>query len=403
MKRNQSKNNKSGIYIHIPFCVKKCNYCDFLSCPSDTQTIKDYINALSKEIRIKAECFKDKEIDTIFIGGGTPSILDTSLIKQVLFALRQNYNISSDCEFTIESNPKTLDREKLDLYLHYGINRLSIGLQSANDEELKLLGRIHMYNDFLESYHLARKAGISNINVDIMSALPKQSLESYSNTLKKVIDLKPEHISAYSLIIEENTPFYEKYSKDVKMLENGEKPEFLPDEDTERKMYDHTLQFLESNGYHRYEISNYSKKDKECRHNLKYWSRENYLGLGLGAASLLDDIRYKNLSDLKTYIKKYSDDAIIKDVFNDESFYDELTILDEKSCMEEFMFLGFRKMKGISGLQFQEYFEKRLEDVYGKVLEEFINKGLIIYENDYYFLSNEGINVSNYVLSKFLF
>lgn len=288
------------LYIHIPFCVKKCAYCDFLSGPQDKETIEQYVVSLLNEIHAhgsNVDLVASYEVTTIFFGGGTPSILEESQIKQVMEALYDVFQIKQDAEITIEANPGTVTREKLDTYRACGINRISFGLQSASNEELKLLGRIHTYEDFLESFYLARDCGFYNINVDLISAIPKQTLVSWEETLQNVINLNPEHISAYSLIVEDGTPFAKVYGEGCP----GEKD--LPNEEEERKIYYRTDELLKAAGYHRYEISNYAKEGKECRHNLGYWERKEYLGIGLGSASLINNVRYSNTSDLARYIQ----------------------------------------------------------------------------------------------------
>ncbi|MCR5609370.1 MAG: radical SAM family heme chaperone HemW [Lachnospiraceae bacterium] len=261
-----------GIYIHMPFCLRKCRYCDFLSFPN-MGFYDDYIKALKNEIK----SYNSKEkISTIYIGGGTPSIANPCDIADILEIINDNYDVSCVNEITIEANPKTIDKEKLDIYRKSGINRLSIGLQSANDNELKLLGRVHSYDEFYNNYMLARKCGFNNISIDVMSGIPEQTLESYMETLNKVIKLNPEHISSYSLIIEEGTYFYDHLEELT-----------LPDEDTEREMYYKTNEILKSAGYQRYEISNYAKKGYESRHNSSYWKCMEYYGFGIGASSFI--------------------------------------------------------------------------------------------------------------------
>ena len=292
---------KLGVYIHITFCVRKCDYCDFLSAPAGGEMMKSYVKALTKEIELSKNKMAEYLVDTVFIGGGTPSILEGKLICDVISVLKNNCNMADDFEMTIECNPGTVTEEKLLDYKSVGINRLSFGLQSADNAELKSIGRIHTYEEFLESYELARKYGFDNINVDLMSALPGQSVESYKTTLEKITALNPEHISAYSLIVEEGTKMYER----VKCAElRGEN--ILPNEDDEREMYYITKTMLEQAGYERYEISNYAKSGFACRHNIGYWKRKDYIGFGIGAASLYRDKRYGNISDITMYIDELS-------------------------------------------------------------------------------------------------
>ena len=283
-----------GIYIHIPFCVKKCKYCDFLSGPAGADVQKKYVDQLIKEIEQYQSLLKESQTETLFFGGGTPSILPGEEMVRIMETIRKYANLSEDAEISMEVNPGTVTKEKLLQWKAAGINRISFGLQSAKEEELKKLGRIHTFEQFLENYHLARECGFTNINVDLMSALPGQTVESWKQTMDQVIALNPEHISAYSLIIEEGTPFYDAYE---------DHPELLPSEEEEREMYYETRAFLASKGYERYEISNYAKKGYECRHNLSYWDRIDYLGLGLGAASLLGTVRKTNQTELSKYLE----------------------------------------------------------------------------------------------------
>ena len=321
---------KLSIYIHIPFCVRKCLYCDFLSAPTEREVMDRYVNALCREIIKKSSICKEYIITTVFIGGGTPSILSGERIEKIIRTVRENYQMEAGCEISIEANPGTITPDKLESWRRAGINRLSIGLQSAQNNELKALGRIHSFEDFLYTYKMIVKSGFDNINIDLMSAIPKQTIASWQETLKAVCSLNPPpvHISAYSLIVEENTPFYENTPK-------------LPEEDEERNMYKITNDILFDMGYMQYEISNYAKPGYECRHNQVYWRRGNYLGFGIGAASMVENVRYSNIRELGSYIHFCEGglDAIEKTSLNH---------LSEKEQMEEFMFLGLRRMKGIS-------------------------------------------------------
>ena len=294
MKKTDSNEKRGGIYIHIPFCVRKCAYCDFLSAPADEKTQAGYVKALQTEIYQTAKLFSENPytVDTVFFGGGTPSILVPKHIKALMDTLRECFALPEAAEITIECNPGTLDEEKAAVYRQAGINRISFGLQSANNRELKMLGRIHTMEEFVKSYETARAAGFDNINIDLMSALPGQTFESFLHTLDTVLALKPEHISMYSLILEEGTALYEHLDRYPA----------LPDEDTERQMYDTACLRLADNGYHQYEISNFAKEGKACRHNLSYWERKNYLGFGIGAASLRCEQRYTNTDSLALYI-----------------------------------------------------------------------------------------------------
>lgn len=367
------------LYIHIPFCVKKCDYCDFLSGPAGKERQREYFQALEREIAAVPD-FSDREITTVFIGGGTPSVPDPSLVGEMLDQIRNKFFVAPDAEITIEANPGTLYKEKLQIYLEHGINRLSLGLQSPQNRELKILGRIHTWEEFQESFFMARDAGFSNINIDLMSAIPEQTYADWEKNLRTVAGLSPEHISAYSLIIEEGTPFGERKLK-------------LPDEDTEYRMYENTAGILEEYGFHQYEISNYAKGGRECRHNKGYWQRIDYLGLGLGASSLLDHMRFSNTADMKEYIGNSAFPDKIRQ--NMES----LTEADE---MAEFMFLGLRMTEGVSMEAFAEYFGKNMENVYGEVLKKHLEIEMLEQKGDRIYLSRKGIHVSNGVMADFL-
>lgn len=373
------------LYLHIPFCVSKCKYCDFLSAPSGEEQRQIYAERLCRRIRYWSDVIHNYgyEIVSIFVGGGTPSILTEAQITQVFEAVHESFPIREDAEITLEMNPGTDVKDKLPVYRELGINRLSMGLQSADNEELKCLGRIHTYEDFRQVYQWAREAGFTNINVDLMSAIPGQTLESYEDTLRKVADLEPEHISAYSLIIEEGTPFYERYGE-------GRHAEELPDEDTERQMYVRTGEILEDYGYHRYEISNYAKDGYECRHNLGYWDRKEYLGLGAGASSLMDHIRWKEPDHIGP-----STGLVLEE-------REDITRLRRKDEMEEFMFLGLRKINGVSEYDFYKSFRVSMDEIYKESIENLIKEGLLVREEDRIRLTDRGIDLSNYALSQFL-
>ncbi len=376
------------LYIHIPFCEKKCGYCDFLSGPAPMNTQRRYVEQLIKEIACQSKHYPGYRVVSVFLGGGTPSLLEPGQILDIMKAVRGHFPIEEDAEVTMEMNPGTVTAEKLDACRKGGINRVSIGLQSADDKELKTLGRIHTYDEFLKTYQRVRQAGFANVSVDLMSALPGQTLSSWKATLKRVTMLKPEHISAYSLMIEEGTPFYGRY--------HGH-PELLPDEEEERKMYYLTKQYLHSHGFERYEISNYAKPGFECRHNTGYWTGVEYLGLGLGASSYIQGFRFRNEADLKAYCGIQMDGADA-----DDRLHKEIARLTEKERMEEFMFLGLRMMRGVSGAEFEKRFGVRMGDVYGRVLDKLVKNGLVILEEPYARLSDFGIDISNYVLSEFL-
>ena len=376
------KNNRRiplELYVHIPFCVRKCQYCDFLSGPSDEETKDRYIEALLKEIRA-AEHTEDYEIVSVFIGGGTPSALKAEAIASIMRTLQEQFFFCEDAEVTIEANPGTVDLEKLTIYRNVGINRLSLGLQSTDAEELKLLGRIHSYEEFLKSYEWAREAGFSNINIDLMFAIPGQTGEAWRQHLYQVAELNPEHISAYSLIIEEGTPFAEQNLD-------------LPDEDTEYQMYEDTAEILERYGYRQYEISNSAKQGYMCRHNAGYWQRREYLGFGLGASSLYRGMRFSNTRRMQEYLKESRNpDQIRKDV----------TVLSRNERIEEFMFLGLRMTEGISEKKFEENFDVRLMDVYGDILQKYEETGFMEHIETKWRLTRKGIHVSNHILADFL-
>lgn len=372
------KDTSFELYIHIPFCVRKCAYCDFLSAPGSEEAKASYTEALLREIEaVKTE---KREASSIFVGGGTPSALSPSLMGDIFEKIHKSFSVAPDAEITIEANPGTLSKEKLFLYRNVGINRLSLGLQSPEAAELKSLGRIHTYEEFLESFSLAREAGFQNINVDLMCALPDQTYEGWIRNLRTVAALHPEHISAYSLIIEEGTPFAKRKLN-------------LPDEDTEYRMYEDTAGILAEYGYEQYEISNYAKKALACQHNVGYWTRKEYLGLGLGAASLWGNQRFSNTSDFSAYLKESGSPEKIRE--NRET----LSLEDE---MSEFMFLGLRMTEGVSKAEFLEGFGTPIESVYGNVLDKYKSVGLLEEKEGRIFLTRAGIHVSNGVMAEFL-
>lgn len=375
------------LYIHIPFCVKKCAYCDFLSGPASNQQIEEYVQALIEEIRYYKEFVKKYEVSTVFWGGGTPSLLTGEQMKVLMEVLGQTFFIRQNAEITMEANPGTVTVEKLLACQKAGINRISFGLQSVNNEELKMLGRIHTYEEFLESYEAARKAGFQNINVDLISAIPKQTVRSWEQTLQTIISLQPEHISAYSLIVEEGTTFAKLYGEGCKL------EHLLPTEEEERRMYERTEELLREAGYHRYEISNYAKEGYECRHNLGYWERKEYLGLGLGASSLIEETRFHNTDEMKEYLRDASNPILLRR---------EQEKLDRQEQMEEFVFLGLRKIRGIQEEKFAEMFGEDIWDCYGKNLERVIKEGLLEREEGVLRLTRKGIDVSNYVFYEIL-
>lgn len=375
----QKKAASLELYVHIPFCIKKCDYCDFLSGPADDRSQEAYVHALLKEmdaVQIQAE----RPVTSIFVGGGTPSVLSPTLMGRIFEKLNRKFTIAPDAEITMEANPGTLSAKKLCAYKEMGINRLSLGLQSPDDRELKILGRIHNYQQFLESFSLAREAGFSNINVDLMCAIPGQTYQRWMENLTTVARLAPEHISAYSLIVEEGTPF-------------ARRPLDLPDEDTEYRMYEDTMPFLARYGYEQYEISNYAKTGKACRHNIGYWTRTDYLGLGLGAASLMGNRRFSNTRSMAEYLQNSC---------LPEKCRQDCETLTKEDAMAEFMFLGLRMTKGISKKDFRETFACSVESIYGSVLEKYKNMSLLMEKDGRIFLSREGIHVSNQIMADFL-
>lgn len=449
--------NELGIYIHIPFCVHKCIYCDFLSSPADVRTRKQYVRALINEIYLTREgkcankliknvlqgnntsyedmeeqavngltsdyalydtvCMADYEktimqedisgcvddiksenghiVTSIFIGGGTPSAIDAEDISDILDAVRKNYNVSDKAEITIECNPGTMDKKKAVIYRKAGINRISFGLQSTDNNELRMLGRIHTYEQFMESYKIAREAGFDNINIDLMSALPGQTMESFKAVLEKALSLGAEHISVYSLIVEEGT----------RLSDNIDSFPPIPSDDEDRQMYYMTKEMLSSYGYEQYEISNYAPKGYECKHNLKYWERCDYLGFGIGAASLYGGRRYTNISDIGRYmdvlaeITNALDKSYVNELLQIRTDMEELSKEDE---MSEYMFLGLRKTKGIDITDFKEEFGTDIKDIFGEAIEDNIARGLLIHDGNCLYLSKRGIDISNTVMSDFI-
>lgn len=407
------------LYIHIPFCVRKCNYCDFLSFPAGKEIVERYVRALEEEIRRTGEAVYGQngrlgetvygqngrpeeavygragggktevrpgsapKISTVFVGGGTPSVLEPEQIRSLFSCLRESFLLEADAEISMEGNPGTLNREKLSVCREAGINRLSLGLQSADDGLLQTLGRIHTWEQFLYNYQDARQAGFRNINIDLMSSLPGQSLENYVKTLETVTALEPEHISSYSLILEEGTPFFA--SEEIRRQ--------LPDENTDREMYEKTKEILHEKGYERYEISNYAKPGFACRHNLGYWDEVPYLGLGLGASSYYKNARFSNETDIRTYMEN---------PFVPFLGRNDYECCDEKSRMEDYMIFGLRKMAGVSLSRFEKEFGTAAEEIYGGVIDRYVGMGLLVLEGDRLRLTDAGIDVSNRIFEDFL-
>ena len=368
---------KVALYIHIPFCKQKCLYCDFPSYSHKEELMDEYVKALNKEILSKTKKYK---IESLFIGGGTPSYLSDENLKILLDTINK-LDFVENAEKTMECNPGTVNKEKLEIIFNGGINRISFGLQSTNNEILKKIGRIHTYEEFKENYILARKIGFKNINIDMMFGLPNQSLNIWLESLKEVIELNPEHISSYSLIIEEKTPFYSLFNKDL--LD-------LPSEEEERAMYEKGRDFLEFKGYNQYEISNYAKDNKECFHNKIYWQCKEYIGVGVSSSSYIDGKRIKNIDNIKEYIKNINEN---------NSVIDEELENTEKDKIEEFMFMGLRMIKGIEEKEFENRFGKKIDELYKEVIEKHIKNGLLIREDGRIFLSKKGIELSNMVMS----
>ena len=369
-----------SLYIHIPFCKQRCFYCDFPTFAGKERFREEYVEALIKEIEDKCSNYL---IKTIFIGGGTPSYLEEKELEKLLIAVSK-LNLSDKLEYSMECNPGTVNEEKLKIMKKYGINRISFGLQSCNNQLLKKIGRIHTFKEFLENYNLARKVGFNNINIDLMYGLPNLTIQDWKNTLEKICELKPEHISAYSLIIEEGTAFYKLYEKDK--LE-------LPSEDDERVMDKLTKDILKSNGYHQYEISNFALPGKECEHNKVYWSLEEYIGVGSASSSYIDGYRLVNISNINDYIEKINNNiSVVIDKY-------ENSIEDE---MEEFVFMGLRMVSGIDLLKFKKKFGVDINSIYKEVIEKNIKDGLLVVEENKMFLTAKGMELSNSVMSDFI-
>lgn len=367
-----------GIYIHIPFCLKKCNYCDFCSFVGVNDTVKErYVDALCRHISNYAKKCADYTVDSIYFGGGTPTLLPIRLFEKIFEKLRESFNVSDKSEITVECNPKTADVTYFKALHRMGVNRLSLGVQSANDNELKALGRVHTWQDSVKAFSDARMSGFENISVDIMFGIPEQSEKSFGNTLDKIKELRPTHVSAYGLIIEENTPFYVNFENLV-----------LPDEDTEYTMYTGACRCLEEIGLVRYEISNFSLPGKESFHNLKYWKREEYLGFGVSAHSFFDETRFSCPSSLDEYIGG--------------NFILDSTGISPNDRENEFVMLGMRLEKGISEREFENRFGKSFDSVYGKALEKFERSGFVVREDGRCRFTDNGFYVSNTVLSELL-
>ncbi len=399
-----------SLYLHIPFCARKCRYCDFLSWPAAEREQREYLELLLLEIEKQSFFYKDYDVASVFVGGGTPSLLAADAINILFEKLNHDFAIKKDCEITVEANPDSLTTEKLTAFSRAGVNRLSIGLQSTDDEELRRIGRLHDYQTFCRAYENARQTGFRNINIDLMASLPGQTFDSYRKTLERVLQLRPEHISAYSLMLEEGTWLYE-HRKEL----------LFPTEDEDRAFYELTGKMLAEYNYNRYEISNYALDGYACRHNQVYWTRGDYAGFGLGAASMVDNVRWSNPSSIPEYrdalLRPYSsptdfEPAERADVRPVAAKTDlaaararlsgNVQYLSVQEQMEEFMFLGLRLTKGVSKQDFRETFGLPIEDVYGKALEELRRDGLL-FVDEFVRLTPFGTDISNYVMEKFLF
>lgn len=375
---------KLALYIHFPFCKQKCYYCDFKSFANKEMYVDSYINALCKEIEKYNYLNDEYKVASIYLGGGTPSYIDSKNIVKVLNIVRENYSINKNAEITIEINPGTVDKENLQSYYDAGINRVSFGLQSTNNEMLKRIGRIHNYNEFIQNYKLAREIGFNNISVDLIFGLPEQSMKIWNETIEDIINLKPEHISAYSLKVEEGTPFYAMQSKGD--LE-------LPSEEVEREMYYRLKDILKKNGYEQYEISNFAKKGYESKHNIAYWQRQDYLGVGSNSASCIENKRFSNEENIEKYI-----DIINKDEL--PVVYEE--ILNEEEIFVEEIILGLRMLKGINTTEILKNQLQERIDKFIKNKENLLKSGLIEEERDIIRLTDRGLDLANQVFVKFM-
>lgn len=383
-----------GLYIHIPFCKQKCSYCDFCSYANKESFIKRYIQCVLKEIievgnnnKIDFENGKDDlfSVKTIYIGGGTPSLIESKYIVQIMEEIKSNFELDENAEITIEVNPGTVTLEKLEDYNKVGINRLSIGLQSTHEHLLKEIGRIHTYLDFLDTFRFTREAGFENINVDLMIGLPNQTLAEVQDSIEEIVSMEPEHISVYSLILEEGTPLFKKVEEGLE----------LPDEELERKMYWNVKRILEANGYNHYEISNFAKQGYESKHNLDCWNQKEYIGFGIAAHSYTNGIRYSNIENLEQYIKNYEEDKTEENlVFHEKQ--------DMEAMQKEYMLLGLRKIDGVSIQEFKIKFVANPVFLYHSELEKLVNEELLEIDGDMIKLTNKGLDLANIVWEEFV-
>ena len=380
-----------GIYIHIPFCKQKCKYCDFISYSNKEEKIKEYIKALQKEIQIKLKKYqKEYLVDTIYLGGGTPSYIEPEQIEDIIKTVKNIIQMKENVEITIEVNPGTVTKRKLEIYKNVGINRLSIGLQTTNHERLKQIGRIHTYEMFLETYQMAKEVGFTNINVDLMIGLPKQSLKEIETDLENILLLQPNHISIYSLIVEEGTVL-EKELREGKLI--------LPEEDLEREMYWKVKEILEKNEYEHYEISNFAKKGYQSKHNWNCWNQKEYLGFGIAAHSYMNNIRYSNIDNLQEYIEQMQYAEKIEDLKKIEQIQE---VQNKEEKQKEYMLLGLRKLKGISIQEFKKIFLENPIYLYRKELDKLVKEELIEVDLDSIRLSNRGLDLANLVWEEFI-
>ena len=377
--------NTVGLYIHIPFCRQKCLYCDFPSWAGKEGQMQGYVDALTKEIRKRGTEYTDQQVVSVFFGGGTPTTLTIPMLEQLMQAVFEGWNIAEDAEITTEANPGMLDGEMAAALKKMGFNRLSMGVQAWQNRLLKELGRIHTIEVFRENFKAVREAGFTNINTDLMFALPNQTMEDWQETVKNIVAMNPEHISAYSLIIEEGTPFYDRY----------EKGELKPaEEELDREMYHWAVDYLAEHGYEQYEISNFAKKGRQSRHNRIYWQAEEYLGMGLGSHSYMNGERFHNIYDLQEYIRADGDVSLLKE---------DIERITEEDALAEFMFLGLRLTEGVSFAGFQERFGQGMKNIYGSQIEELVKDGLLEEDGIGIRLTKRGVDISNYVFEKFLF
>jgi len=383
-----------GLYIHIPFCKQKCSYCDFCSYAEKQDLISKYIKCLLQEIKEvgsnnRADFENEKDdlfsVKTIYIGGGTPSLIESKYIVQIMEEIKSNFELDENAEITIEVNPGTVTLEKLEDYNKVGINRLSIGLQSTHEHLLKEIGRIHTYLDFLDTYRFTREAGFENINVDLMIGLPNQTLAEVQDSIEEIVSMEPEHISVYSLILEEGTPLFKKVEEGLE----------LPDEELERKMYWTVKRILEANGYNHYEISNFAKQGYESKHNLDCWNQKEYIGFGVAAHSYTNGIRYSNIENLEQYIKNYEEDKTEENlVFHEKQ--------DMEAMQKEYMLLGLRKIDGVSIQEFKIKFVANPVFLYHDKLEKLVNEELVEIDGDQIKLTNKGLDLANIVWEEFI-